>query len=242
MNPILRSIWHHFFDQEVWPQEHRDAGTCSCTCRPVTESIFAIDYRYERSSWRLTGRMLPEPQVKAPSHTAPSFQDNDSGDSVSVDSITLRTGLHTETWTLSYDDGRWRVEGSRSEIRSGTANGTNQIANWTQIGGEPTEGDQLCSKPTVASKSGIWVAPPLQMSAYGEHTLLINVWDDNIEQSAVIAFDMLGLEELGRWYGPAGTRSTAWPSQAALFGGFRTPLIIQLDINSPGCPSSRAQH
>ena len=209
---------------------------------PSTDRIhlFAIDYRYEQLIMApyLEG-MLPEPQVITPSHTAPSFQDNDSsGDSVSVNSVTLRTGkTTTETWTLNYYSGRWKGEGSRSGNQEAT--GVDRYKSdrgeiELQINGEPTEGDQIVFQTDSGIQEWDLGGTPLQMSKYDEHTLLINVWDDNIEQSAIIAFDMLNLEEIGRWYGPAGTQlySMTVNGDTVYLGASRTPLLIQLEVNA----------
>jgi hypothetical protein len=137
-------------------------------------TVFAIDKRFGQllAVPHVTGRDVNGyPKEYKTQLKRAEFVDVDgSGDSVTVDSILVSDGYATtETWTMTFDRGRWSVRGSRSGLQqhrayAGSPYQANDGAISFVIRGEATQGDQVLIETDAGIEEYDLGATPIAIS------------------------------------------------------------------------------
>ncbi len=163
--------------------------------------------------------MDDDPQVITPTMTDPVFDDADgSGDSATLDDITLRAGwTTTEDWLLDFDGSQWWVTGSRSGPQSRTArtgerfSSDNGEVEFTITGSASTSDQITFSTDTGLVEHDLGGMPLCMERIPGTHLAVIGTWDMTSELGQVVLWDLDAGAEITRW--DLGTGSQPWRIQ-----------------------------
>jgi hypothetical protein len=211
-------------------------------------TVFAVDIA--------SGLLLQAPYILSVSDdieivehtiTEPVFVDVDgSGEDVVLEDLAGRDGrTTTEDWTLSYDDGKWWVDGSRSGRQGAPAtpyrpyHSDNHEIEFL-VSGDATSGDRITfttDTQLVEHDLGGTVLDVHRLA--GQPLLAAAVYDAEADQGWVSLFDMSAGAERGRIDLPAGAQAWRLASGAEVTDLYiadahrSAAYALSLDLNTP---------
>lgn len=182
-----------------------------------------------------------------PTATEPLFEDLDgSGDSAELENLELRAGYTTtELWTLTYHEGAWDVEGSRSGKQYYQARaGDNYHSSWREIQfdvvGTASEGDRI----TFSTDTGVIeheVGGDIQamLLSPDQGLLALSTFDRVSAETALKLFDPAGRALLGAIPLPKGSQPYRmdWDDlgERLFVADVSLPAVYEIQID-PGAP------